>query len=481
MKKHFLQAIVILSLTILTGASVARAIVRYAPAASISAGDITSTMILDNTILGNDISKTASTTMFRLQVSDLQATSTTATSTFAGGLSVAGTTGLTVLQNGKVGIGTNAPNYQVHIVGDSPNVVLNRYSDDASPAVVRMVKSRGTESSPSAVLLNDLLGALYFGGQYDATNQQSNTAGIVAYAAENFSSGHQGTYLSFQTRLKSSSTFTEKMRLDDAGNLGIASTSPNNKLDINGNFYASGSGFFGGAITATSTLTLSNIGLNMLLTSNGSGTLVASSTPTAASYLATSTTATSTFAGGLKLNLAGSGIEFKDGTVQTSAAASKVAVQSSGVSVNSNTATTTVFTIAIPAGTLNTNNAVRVRVFTTYFNFYNGAGSANMYLAVAYGATTAIASSQTVTTGVNGGFSGYFDIDVISNGATNAQKVTLATIPITSYTTGPMMLSGTAAVDSTAAQNLVFTVRFDTNSIYNGITTLWATATKIGN
>ncbi len=37
-------------------------------------------------------------------------------------------------------------------------------------------------------------------------------------------------------------------------------------------------------------------------------------------FTATSTTATSTFNGGLKLNLAGTGIEFQDGTIQTSAA-----------------------------------------------------------------------------------------------------------------------------------------------------------------
>jgi hypothetical protein len=49
-------------------------------------------------------------------VASINATSTTATSTFAGGLSVAGTSGLTVLQNGRVGIGTASPSSRLSVV-----------------------------------------------------------------------------------------------------------------------------------------------------------------------------------------------------------------------------------------------------------------------------------------------------------------------------------------------------------------------------
>jgi hypothetical protein len=46
------------------------------------------------------------------------ATSTTATSTFAGGMSVAGSSGLTVLQNGNIGVGTVSPTVKLQIVGN---------------------------------------------------------------------------------------------------------------------------------------------------------------------------------------------------------------------------------------------------------------------------------------------------------------------------------------------------------------------------
>jgi len=60
---------------------------------------------------GNTLTSSTSPT-----VAYLTATSTTATSTFAGGLSVAGSSGLTVLQNGKVGIGTTSPSGGLHIL-----------------------------------------------------------------------------------------------------------------------------------------------------------------------------------------------------------------------------------------------------------------------------------------------------------------------------------------------------------------------------
>lgn len=42
----------------------------------------------------------------------------------------------------------------------------------------------------------------------------------------------------------------------NSGNVGLGTTTPTNKLDINGNLYTSGTSYFGGAITATSTVTV---------------------------------------------------------------------------------------------------------------------------------------------------------------------------------------------------------------------------------
>ncbi|MDE1941453.1 MAG: hypothetical protein KGI66_05005, partial [Patescibacteria group bacterium] len=68
---------------------------------------------------GSNLHATSSPT-----VGYLVATSSTATSTFAGGLSVAGTNGFTVLQNGNVGISTASPNYTLEVSGTASTTNL---------------------------------------------------------------------------------------------------------------------------------------------------------------------------------------------------------------------------------------------------------------------------------------------------------------------------------------------------------------------
>ncbi len=67
--------------------------------------------------LYSDGSGSALTSSTSPTVASITATNTTATSTFAGGLSVAGSSGLTVLRNGMVGIGTTTPNMKLSLWG----------------------------------------------------------------------------------------------------------------------------------------------------------------------------------------------------------------------------------------------------------------------------------------------------------------------------------------------------------------------------
>lgn len=85
---------------------------------SLIGGTITPSGLGTNMLIGTNGSGSLVSTSSPT-VGYLTATSTTATSTFAGGLSVAGTSGLTVLQNGNVGIGTNSPVSTLNVVGDT--------------------------------------------------------------------------------------------------------------------------------------------------------------------------------------------------------------------------------------------------------------------------------------------------------------------------------------------------------------------------
>ena len=128
------------------------------------------------------------------------------------------------------------------------------------------------------------------------------------------------------------------------GNVGIGTTSPSNRLEVSGNT------FLGGNLTATGTLKVSGIatlgglnlaslGANILTALDSSGNLVGTSSPSVAFINATSTTATSTFAGGLSvagstgLNVLQNG-SVGIGTNLLSGAKFKVTLTSSSVSDN---------------------------------------------------------------------------------------------------------------------------------------------------
>jgi hypothetical protein len=91
-----------------------------------------------------------------------------------------------------------------------------------------------------AMASGDRLGGFLFGGSSSATANR-NAAMIAALAAENWvDASAYGSYLEFETTLKGGTTRAEKMRLTDAGNLGIGSTAPLSKLCVNGGVHVGG-------------------------------------------------------------------------------------------------------------------------------------------------------------------------------------------------------------------------------------------------
>jgi len=183
---------------------------------------------------------------------NINATNTSATSTISGGLSVAGSSGLVVLQNGKVAIGTSTPVSHTLEIWGSGNFPIGYYStaDNSLQA-----ESFGTGIS------NSRQAGFNFLGTTGATGSLDNWFVLRYNASGNkIVLGDTGTVswiqavhsLSFISGTLQSTTTPAQMTLTNSGSLGLGTSSPQSLLHVSagtsatttvefGDQYASGS------------------------------------------------------------------------------------------------------------------------------------------------------------------------------------------------------------------------------------------------
>jgi hypothetical protein len=105
-------------------------------------------------------------------------------------------------------------------------------------------------AAPTAVQTDDIIGQIQARG-YGATGfAPTARASIRLIAGENWTDTAQGAYLSFLTTPNLSPTIIERMRITPAGNVGIGTTNPGAKLDVNGDFNVTGNAVIAGNIAA---------------------------------------------------------------------------------------------------------------------------------------------------------------------------------------------------------------------------------------
>jgi hypothetical protein len=107
---------------------------------------------------------------------------------------------------------------------------INSFGGSGSGLTLR--QANGTPTAPTAVANGNTIGFLNASGYNGTTWLTTQRAGIGFYSAEDWNATNNGTYMTFSTTPKTTTSAVEAMRITDAGKVGIGMTNPTRLLDI---------------------------------------------------------------------------------------------------------------------------------------------------------------------------------------------------------------------------------------------------------
>ena len=143
---------------------------------------------------------------------------------------------------GSVGVGTTTPSTALEVVSETTGGVGRAVSstlyNTATPwgGVFVARHARGTASSPGAVQTDDLLGSFVTQGHNGSSfAPPSFGTGMVGIATQPWTSGAHGSKLAFYTTDNGQLNATSKMTIDQNGNVGIGTNTPNRPLVVRKN------------------------------------------------------------------------------------------------------------------------------------------------------------------------------------------------------------------------------------------------------
>ena len=146
-----------------------------------------------------------------------------------------------------MGIGTNSPSFKLDVAGtmgvqssfnltapaSAAQLNVTAYTNGSVGPYLWLTRARGTQSTPSSVLINDMLGGIYFVGRGGSGNDDGSS--IIGYAAEDWGTSNKGSYIQFNTATNTTTTPLTRMHIDHKGNIGIGDNTPDYLLDLEEN------------------------------------------------------------------------------------------------------------------------------------------------------------------------------------------------------------------------------------------------------
>lgn len=143
---------------------------------------------------------------------------------------------------GNIGIGTTAPEERFHIVDDYRAAVkCETFTEHITRAgTINFSKARGNAAAPEIILEGDIIGKSSFRA-YDGVDFESAASfGAIIDGTPSEGADMPGA-LFFSTTPDDSDKVVERMRINNQGNVGIGTTSPDYTLDVNGDIHYTGS------------------------------------------------------------------------------------------------------------------------------------------------------------------------------------------------------------------------------------------------
>jgi hypothetical protein len=144
-----------------------------------------------------------------------------------------------VTDAGHVGIGTSNPQASLHDVetttDPSRGFMASQHNDGAQAASMVFRKSRGTESAPAQLVQGDYIGV--FAAQYWNGTSYDRSAQFGIRTDGPVTTGSAPTAMIFYTGANTTSgdpnIMAERMRISSSGKIGIGTSAPTQKFDVN--------------------------------------------------------------------------------------------------------------------------------------------------------------------------------------------------------------------------------------------------------